>query len=85
MNDKEKDILKSLTEHPWFKLLEKLEEEALNQLWRDMFSLDISKPEEVQRMRELQIKAVARQEFFQDIISHTHKVIESNAISLDTF
>lgn len=77
LTPEQKETLKSLTKHPWFAILEKLEEEALNNLGRQMFKLNLEDEKQKELFKNFKIYAEARQDFLDWIKKQTLEVYEN--------
>ena len=74
LNKDQKEQLKSLTEHPGFKVWELIEEDARNRLWQRILSADLSNENELKLIQENQIYVKARQDFFVNIKTSTASI-----------
>ena len=81
LNKDQKELLKWLIKHPAWQLVKDLETEALNELWRNLLSVDVNNEEQLKLIRDKQIYATARKEFIKSIESQTMDVFW-NDISL---
>lgn len=55
--------LKELRQHPWFKILERIEEEERRKLWEMLITAKLDDEEQMKILRENQIYAKARKDF----------------------
>lgn len=65
------ELLKWLTNHPWFTLIEQIEEEASNKLGQSILNADLWNDKHIEKLRENQIYAKARKDFLVNIKKHT--------------
>lgn len=72
MLDKDqKNLLQWLIKHPAWQLVKDLELEALNELWRNLLSVNVNDEEQLKLIRDKQIYATARKEFIKSIENQT--------------
>ena len=77
LTQQEKEILQSLLDHPWFAIVQKLEEEAQNKLGKQFLNLDWNDPKKIEILKMNQIYTKARQDFFQNLKKWAIQVYEN--------
>lgn len=70
----QKESLKSLVNHPWWDVVEKIEEEARIVLWNQLMEADLDDEKQRNILRENQIYVKARKDFLQNIRNNTTEV-----------
>jgi len=70
----QKEALKSLVNHPWFTVVEQLEEEARIELWQWVLSADLTNKDHLKVIKENQTYVKARKDFLQNIKKHTAEI-----------
>jgi len=70
----QKESLKSLTNHPGWKVVEMIEEEARIELGNKLMIADLEDTAQLKVLRENQIYAKARKDFMQNIMKNTTEV-----------
>jgi hypothetical protein len=71
------DLIKSLTNHPWWTIIKQLEQEAMNKLWQSMLKVDLNNEEHLKVLRENQIYVKARKDFLENIEKQTLDIYEN--------
>ena len=66
----QKEDLKSLKNHPWFKVLELIEKQAKNDLWELLLKADLTKDDQLEVLKKNQLYMKAREDFLQNIDRH---------------
>lgn len=74
LSQEEKDFLISLKQHPWYKVIHKIEEDAKNELWKKLLEADLSNQEDIKIIQKNQIYQQARDDFFKNIDKHTREI-----------
>lgn len=74
LKKEEKEYLKSLVEHPWFAVWERIEEEARNRLWQSILNADLSDEKQLNTIRENQIYVKARADFLNNIKTYKTEI-----------
>lgn len=77
LTQQEKEILSSLLDHPWFAIVQKLEEDAQNKLGKRFLNLNWEDPKEMEILKINQIYTKARQDFFQNLRKGAQQVYEN--------
>jgi hypothetical protein len=71
----QKEYLQSLKVHPWFKVLEMIEQDALSELWKYvLLNSDLSNEEHLKVLKTNQIYCKARKDFLQNIENHLTEI-----------
>ena len=70
LTEEEKRQLKELQNHPWFKVLQKIEKEASNILFSKLSVLNLENPDNLKQIKEWQIYQKARNYFLFNVKSH---------------
>lgn len=78
LNEDDKRQLKELKKHPWFKILERLEQEASNILFKHLSNFDLSNPESIKIIQKEQIYQKARNDFIYNTEDHLKEIQEFN-------
>lgn len=66
----QKEELRALKNHPWFKILELIEKEAKNDLWELLLKADLTKEDQLEVLKKNQLYMKAREDFLQNIDRH---------------
>jgi len=74
----EKELLKELKNHPWFKILEKIEDEAINNLWKFLLNSDLNNEKDIEVIKKNQIYVKARRDFMKNIDNHLKEIYTPN-------
>lgn len=80
LNKDQKNLLEWLIKHPGWKLIKEIEEEYLNDLWRQLLSINVKNEKDLDVLRDKQIYATARKEF---ILSIENQSIDIQETSFD--
>lgn len=77
----EKESLKAIKNHPWYKVLEKIHEEAMTNLWiRLLTKSDLEKPEDIAIIQKNKIYIQARSDFFRDTEKHLREIYSNETV-----
>lgn len=71
LTKEQKETLQSLKKHPWYAVLELIEEQRLQELWIQLLNMDLTDSKNIERMQKEQIYAQARRDFLLNVTSHT--------------
>jgi hypothetical protein len=74
----DKEYLKWLTSHPWYKILERIETQASNDLWELLLSGDLEDTAVLDMIKKNQLYAKARKDFFSNITTHIAGIYTPN-------
>jgi len=78
LTKEEKDALIWLTKHPWFRVLEKIEEVARNKLWQLLLESNLKDPKVIDILEENKLYAQARKDFLLNAKKHTQEIYTPN-------
>lgn len=78
LTKQEKEMLQSLTEHPGFAVLQKVEEDAKNRLGRELLKLDWNNKDHIKLLKDNQVYLKAREDFFASIKSASIQIYEDS-------
>lgn len=70
LNSDQKEELRALKNHSWFKILELIEKEAKNDLWELLLKADLTKEDQLEVLKKNQLYMKAREDFLQNIDRH---------------
>ena len=68
------ESLKQIKKHPWYKVLELIEETASNNLWNLLLEADLTKEENLKIVKDNQLYIKARRDFLQNIEKHLKEI-----------
>lgn len=68
------EYLKALKDHPWYKVLERLENEATINLWKLLLSWNLEDQANLDIIKRNQIYHTARKDFFKNIEKHIREI-----------
>lgn len=71
LNKDQKEAIKSLVQHPWWKVVELINETDLNELGRNLLNADLTNLETIKIIQENQIYTKARNDFVRSIRDNT--------------
>lgn len=76
LTEKEIEALKSLKKHPWYLVLQKLEQEARQKVWDYILNADLTNKEQLNIIKENQIYVKARKDFLENVDKYTAEIYE---------
>lgn len=79
----EKEILKAFKNHEWFRILEKIENEARLIFAENLEVADLDNPAHLKILRDNQIYSKARKDFYSNIDRYTQEIQESRIKWID--
>lgn len=71
----QKEQLKSLTNHPWWGVLELLVNDAEIKLWKALLSTDLSDKNNLDIIKKNQLFVEARQSFLESVKTNTRDIV----------
>ena len=74
LTEEEKRELKQLQNHPWFKVLQKIEKEASSILFERLATFNLENEENLKEIKKRQIYQKARKDFLFDVESHLYEI-----------
>lgn len=81
LNKEDKESLKALKNHPWYKVLEKIHEEALTQLGIELLTKsDLDNSDHIAILQKNKIYIQARADFFRDTEKHLREIYSFESI-----
>ena len=72
------ESLKSFKNHPWYKILEKIENKASIDLWNLLLSWDLTDEKILDVIKKNQVYHKARKDFFENVESHIKEIYNPN-------
>ena len=81
LNKDEKEALKALKNHPWYKVLLKIHEDAVANLWINLLvNANLYNNEDINILKRNKVFMEARQSFFQDTEKHLREIYSNDSI-----
>ena len=74
LNEDQKEQLRSLVNHPWFRIWEMIEEDARNKLWQKLLEVDLNNSDHLKIIKENQTYVKARKDFMINIKTNMSKI-----------
>jgi len=76
LTEKEIEALSWLKKHPWYTVLQKIEQEARNKVWDYILQANLSDKKQLEIIKENQIYVKARKDFLENVENHTTEIYE---------
>ena len=77
----EKEALKAIKNHHWYKVLEKIHEEAIKNLWISILTnSDLDNPQDITIIKRNKDFIQARSDFFRDTEKHLREIYSNETV-----
>lgn len=74
LTEEDRANLKQLTKHAWYKVLERLERDLLQEYLSAYKHIDLKNPKSIEILKTVQIYVRAREDFLRDVNKHIQEI-----------